>query len=107
VLRLAVQSRLAHRTNHAHSTRSIGALLLACEPTLLTRAGRGLCVWQQWVFRCSYEDALRRIKEATGVVDVNEVIQKFLTQDETHNNLVAVRPHPPLCTGWTAATVHR
>jgi coiled-coil domain-containing protein 151 len=29
-------------------------------------------------------------EDATGVSDVNEVIQKFLTQDETHNNLVAM-----------------
>merc|ERR1719238_1518711 len=28
-----------------------------------------------------YEEAFRRIKEATGVLDVNEVIQKFLTQE--------------------------
>jgi len=38
----------------------------------------------------TYEDAFRKIKDATGVSDVNEVIQKFLTQDETHNNLVAM-----------------
>mmetsp|Transcript_3540 Transcript_3540/g.10329 ORF Transcript_3540/g.10329 Transcript_3540/m.10329 type:complete len:583 (-) Transcript_3540:6-1754(-) len=36
----------------------------------------------------THEEAFRRIKDATGVADVNEVIQKFLTQDETHNNLV-------------------
>jgi len=34
-----------------------------------------------------YEEAFRRIKEATGVSDVNEVIQKFLTQEDTQNNL--------------------
>ncbi len=38
----------------------------------------------------SFEEAFRKIKEATGVADVNEVITKFLTQDETHNNLVAM-----------------
>jgi len=38
----------------------------------------------------TYEEAFRKIKDATGVSDVNEVIQKFLTQDETHNNLVAM-----------------
>merc|ERR1719265_3097242 len=37
-----------------------------------------------------FEDAFRRIKEATGVLDVNEVIQKFLTQEETQNNLLAL-----------------
>lgn len=35
----------------------------------------------------SYEDAFRKIKEATGLTDVNEVIQKFMTQEETSNNL--------------------
>merc|ERR1719440_1547704 len=35
----------------------------------------------------NYEEAFNRIKEATGVNDVNEVIQKFLTQEETRKNL--------------------
>jgi hypothetical protein len=34
-----------------------------------------------------YENAFRRIKEATGIEDINEVISKFLTQDETASNL--------------------
>jgi hypothetical protein len=34
-----------------------------------------------------YEGAMHAIKEATGVNDVNEVIQKFLTQEDTHMNL--------------------
>merc|ERR1719281_568891 len=34
-----------------------------------------------------YEDAMHQIKDATGVSDVNEVIQKFLTQEETQENL--------------------
>lgn len=38
----------------------------------------------------SYEAAFRQIKEATGVSDVNEVIQKFLTQEDTYNNLLAM-----------------
>jgi len=38
----------------------------------------------------TFEEAFRKIKDATGVSDVNEVIQKFLTQDETHNNLVVM-----------------
>eukprot|EP00928_Gymnodinium_smaydae_P036965 TRINITY_DN25742_c0_g1_i2.p1 TRINITY_DN25742_c0_g1~~TRINITY_DN25742_c0_g1_i2.p1 ORF type:complete len:558 (-),score=158.84 TRINITY_DN25742_c0_g1_i2:497-2074(-) len=35
-----------------------------------------------------YEDAFTRIKDATGVSDVNEVIQKFLTQEDTKQNLI-------------------
>ena len=38
----------------------------------------------------SYEAAFREIKEATGVADVNEVIMKFITQEETHKNLLAM-----------------
>jgi len=34
-----------------------------------------------------YELAFNNIKEATGVDDVNEVIQKFLTQEDTQKNL--------------------
>eukprot|EP00736_Rhodelphis_marinus_P012576 Rmarinus@m.21897 len=35
----------------------------------------------------AYEEAFRRIKEATGVSDVNEAISKFLTQADTKENL--------------------
>jgi len=38
----------------------------------------------------AYEQAFRKIKEATGVGDVNEVIQKFLTQEQTQDNLVTM-----------------
>ena len=41
----------------------------------------------------SYEAAFREIKEATGVADVNEVIQKFITQVL----LPALRSAPWLC----------
>merc|ERR1740121_1606885 len=34
-----------------------------------------------------YDEALNAIKESTGVSDVNEVIQKFLTQEDTLKNL--------------------
>jgi len=37
-----------------------------------------------------YEEAFNAIKEATGVSDVNEVIQKFLTQEDTHKNLTSL-----------------
>mmetsp|Transcript_96821 Transcript_96821/g.172273 ORF Transcript_96821/g.172273 Transcript_96821/m.172273 type:complete len:528 (-) Transcript_96821:107-1690(-) len=35
-----------------------------------------------------YEEAFKAIKDSTGVSDVNEVIQKFLTQEDTHKNLL-------------------
>jgi len=34
-----------------------------------------------------YKNAMQRIKDSTGVSDVNEIIQKFLTQNDTLNNL--------------------
>lgn len=34
---------------------------------------------------------MRRIKDATGVSDVNEIIQKFTTQHDTYNNLVELK----------------
>merc|ERR1712187_695857 len=34
-----------------------------------------------------YEEAWYAIKDATGVSEVNEVIQKFLTQEDTQKNL--------------------
>jgi coiled-coil domain-containing protein 151 len=39
----------------------------------------------------TYEEAFRKIKDATGVADVNEVIQKFLTQEDTHKNLLQLK----------------
>eukprot|EP01135_Chromosphaera_perkinsii_P007863 Nk52_evm55s1020 gene=Nk52_evmTU55s1020 len=39
----------------------------------------------------SYEDALRMIKDATGVADVSEVIDKFLTQGDTHKHLLDLK----------------
>ena len=36
----------------------------------------------------AYEAAFQEIKEATGVSDVNEVIQRFKTQEETHQSLL-------------------
>mgnify|MGYP001250346639 CR=1 FL=1 len=38
----------------------------------------------------AYEAAFRKIKEATGVGDVNEVIQKFVTQKDTEKNLMSM-----------------
>jgi hypothetical protein len=34
-----------------------------------------------------YDKSMRRIKDATGVKDINEIIQKFVTQKDTMNNL--------------------
>uniref|UniRef100_A0A7S1Q6Z5 ODAD1 central coiled coil region domain-containing protein n=1 Tax=Neobodo designis TaxID=312471 RepID=A0A7S1Q6Z5_NEODS len=37
-----------------------------------------------------YEAAFRRIKEATGVRDVAEMLQRFVSQEQTHKNLEAM-----------------
>merc|ERR1711896_677 len=36
----------------------------------------------------TYEEAFRKIRDATGVSDVSEVISKFLTQEETQKRLM-------------------
>lgn len=38
-----------------------------------------------------YDEAMRRIKDATGVSDVNEIIQKFTTQSDIYNNLLELK----------------
>eukprot|EP00755_Sulcionema_specki_P005584 Sspe_Gene.33145::Locus_16211_Transcript_1_1_Confidence_1.000_Length_1690::g.33145::m.33145 len=38
-----------------------------------------------------YEEAFIKIKEATGVADVQDVIQKFISQEDTHRNLVEMK----------------
>ncbi|XP_040003409.1 coiled-coil domain-containing protein 151 isoform X2 [Xiphias gladius] len=35
----------------------------------------------------SFEEAFRRIKEATGVTDIQEVVERFISQKETHQHL--------------------
>eukprot|EP00945_MAST-04E_sp_MAST-4E-sp1_P003076 g3076.t1 len=37
-----------------------------------------------------FEEAFRKIKDATGVADVNEVIQKIVSQEDTQNNLLSL-----------------
>lgn len=38
-----------------------------------------------------FEEEMRRIREATGVADVNEIIQKFSTQQDTQKNLTDLK----------------
>lgn len=38
-----------------------------------------------------YEEAFRKLYEATGVTDVNEIIQKFTTQEETSKSLLDLK----------------
>ena len=39
----------------------------------------------------TYEEAFRRIKDATGLSDVDEIIAKFLSQEDTNSNLQAMQ----------------
>lgn len=39
----------------------------------------------------NYEDALRKIKDATGVSELSEVVEKFMTQGETHKHLMDLK----------------
>jgi coiled-coil domain-containing protein 151 len=38
-----------------------------------------------------YEEAMKTIREATGVSDVNDVILKLSIQEETHENLKDIK----------------
>lgn len=38
-----------------------------------------------------YEDAFRKLKEVTGVLDSNEIIQKYKTQELTANSLMDLK----------------
>ncbi|XP_075893866.1 outer dynein arm-docking complex subunit 3-like isoform X3 [Nelusetta ayraudi] len=38
-----------------------------------------------------YEEAFKRIKEATGVTDIQEIVQRFISQKETHQHLVRLK----------------
>merc|ERR1711998_395967 len=42
----------------------------------------------------TYEEAFRKIRDATGVSDVSEVISKFLTQEETQKRLMEMTNLP-------------
>uniref|UniRef100_A0A3Q3IRA0 ODAD1 central coiled coil region domain-containing protein n=1 Tax=Monopterus albus TaxID=43700 RepID=A0A3Q3IRA0_MONAL len=35
----------------------------------------------------TFEEAFQRIKEATGVTDIQEIVERFISQKETHQNL--------------------
>ncbi|XP_034748524.1 coiled-coil domain-containing protein 151 isoform X1 [Etheostoma cragini] len=39
----------------------------------------------------SFEEAFQRIKEATGVTDIQEIVERFITQKETHQHLEQLR----------------
>ncbi|XP_031140286.1 coiled-coil domain-containing protein 151 isoform X1 [Sander lucioperca] len=39
----------------------------------------------------SFEEAFRRIKEATGVTDIQEIVERFISQRETHQHLEKLR----------------
>jgi len=39
----------------------------------------------------SYEESMKRIKDVTGVSDVNEIIQKFTTQEGTNKSLIETK----------------
>lgn len=59
--------------------------------TSLTHRGDGSGLSAEEEQRLSqYEEAFRAIKEATGVSDVNELLVKYVSQEETHRNLDAM-----------------
>jgi hypothetical protein len=47
-----------------------------------------------------FENAFRKIKEATGVSDVNEVIQKIVNQEGTTENLLVLTKENQVGEHW-------
>jgi len=39
----------------------------------------------------TYEDAMRRIRDATGASDVSDVVQRFMSQKETQAHLTQLQ----------------
>ena len=56
-----------------------------------TRESEATRVAHAEILIAKYEKALRKIKDATGVQDVNKVIKKFMTQEDTHANLISLK----------------
>jgi len=70
-----------------HSERQLKEMSATSDMT--TGAAGDFAQEEQQKIR-DYEEAFNAIKEATGVVDVNEVIQKFLMQEDTQKQLQAL-----------------
>lgn len=95
----ALQERQALLAQQAEQARLEEEALSAEDAAASKEAERGLAAAapssvidgeaeQQQRRIASYEEAFRKIKEATGVADVNEVIQKFLSQEDTFKDLL-------------------
>lgn len=67
---------------------------LSKRNTLMARSGMGMSAEDEAASEAEqerlkqYEEAFKAIREATGVSDVQEVLHKFVSQEETHRNLV-------------------
>ena len=66
------------------------ALKGAAVATILQDAANDRAMEDEQRRVTSYEEAFKKIKEATGVSDVQEVISKFMSQGETSSNLHAM-----------------
>lgn len=97
-IRLEMSNRLDKRERHKSDViaRESGDLSTEEEKHLkaslaMTVMQQGMAVEEKKEHRSKidiFESAFRKIKEATGVSDVNEVIQKITSQESTTDNLI-------------------
>lgn len=97
-IRLEMSNRLDKRERHKSDVISKESGDLSTEEEKHLKASLAMTVMQQGMaveekkeHRSKidiFESAFRKIKEATGVSDVNEVIQKITSQESTTDNLI-------------------
>lgn len=97
-IRLEMSNRLERRENQRASVLASEAGDLSSEEEKHLKASLAMTVLQQGAATEEkkehrskidiFESAFRKIKEATGVSDVNEVIQKITSQESTTDNLL-------------------
>ena len=87
VHRRAEATKIAEHSERSHGKVEDNDYLAKIAAGIASSASTDQRVQEEKQKLNNYETAFRRIKEATGVTDVNEIIQKFGTQGETCANL--------------------
>ncbi len=93
-LRRQMLERIKHREKMRAQLEAEGEEMEAKEGDLLGGDMTGKSLTEERIETKNkidvFENAFRKIKEATGVSDVNEVIQKIVSQESTTENLIAL-----------------
>lgn len=92
-LRRTMLERIKHREKMRQDLQSSKSRPLSPEQELKNTQSMKALMLEKLESRNKvniFENAFRKIKEATGVSDVNEVIQKIISQESTTENLINV-----------------